>query len=436
MASRISVVGAGISGVALAVFARRMGYSVFVTDKAVKISDSAVTKFKESHIEWECGEHSRKCTQCDLMVVSSGVPESSQAVVMAREAGVKVIGELDFLSPHLKGKLIGITGSNGKTTTTSLTAHLLQSAGLDAVAAGNIGNPLGCVAGEEHDAIVMELSSFQLHWNTLLAPDVSVLTNLAPDHIDWHGSYENYMEDKCKVFIPKQSACYAIVHECDAPRVPTSRTVCAIGNAPIRIELGDDAVSLINGTQAKELFKRAELKLLGFHNLENAAMASAAIALAFPDINPACGLSEFKAPRHRCELVCEKHGVLYVDDSKGTNVASVITALNSVPGRKVIILGGQGKGETYEKLAEAVKKCAKAAVVLGSEADKICYALEESGYKEIHRVKDIPEAVKVSSTLASSGDTVLLSPACTSWDMYRNYKERGDHFAQCVKEIK
>ena len=432
MNGKITVVGAGVSGTALARFASERGYSVFVTDKAEKLSDAAAKTFAALGIDCETGGHTPKCADCDLMVVSSGISEKSEAVALARAAGVQTVGELDFLSPYIVGKVIAVTGTNGKTTTTSLTAHLLRSNGLDAVAVGNIGEPLAAHVGEKHDAFVMELSSFQLHWNRLLAPDVSVLTNLAPDHIDWHGSYEAYIADKCRVFVPRGGECYAVTHECDAPRVPSGRKTFALGDG-ICFENG--SVYLRRESGKSLLFEEARLPLLGRHNIENAAMACAAAALAFPGCDPSAGLSEYRPPRHRCEKVCEKNGVLYIDDSKGTNVAAVITALGSIDGTKVIILGGQGKGESYGELAQAVKKSARAAVLLGSEAEKIRSALLESGYESVHTAKDMPEAVAIASRLAQKGDSVLLSPACTSWDMYRNYGERGEHFASLVREL-
>lgn len=435
MLKRITVVGAGVSGRALAVFAARRGTKVFVTDCCGELPAETEELFRWNSIGWETGAHTRQCCECDLMVLSSGVSEKSTAARLAREAGIPVQGEVDFIAPFLSGKIIAVTGTNGKTTCTSLIGHILRSNGVDAVTAGNIGEPLASRAEEQHDALVLELSSFQLHWNSQLRPDVAVLTNLAPDHIDWHGSYENYIADKCRIFLPKSESCFAVVHESDAFRVPVGRAVCALGNGACRISANGEDVALIDGENRTLLFRKNSLKLLGAHNLENAAMSAAAAVLAFPGINPSEGIESFEAPRHRCEKVAEHGGVLYIDDSKGTNVAAAVTALRSIAGRKVVILGGQGKGENYELLARTVREEAFAAVVLGSEAEKILAALRHDGYESAHRAKDMEEAVKKASRLAREGDKVLLSPACTSWDMYKNYKERGDHFAALVRQL-
>ncbi|MBP3753001.1 MAG: UDP-N-acetylmuramoyl-L-alanine--D-glutamate ligase, partial [Pyramidobacter sp.] len=228
---------------------------------------------------------------------------------------------------------------------------------------------------------------------------------------------------------------FAVVHQEDAFRVPEVRRTVVLGSGADRIELADKESSLLLDGQKRVLFRTAALPLIGTHNLENAAMSAAAAVLAFPQIVVEKALPSFKAPRHRCEKVCEKNGVLYVDDSKGTNVAAAVTALRSVPGRKTVILGGQGKGETYELLAQTVREQAASAIVIGSEAPAICRALECAGCKNILRAAGMEEAVRLAAKNARPGETVLLSPACTSWDMYKNYGERGDHFAQLVRKL-
>jgi UDP-N-acetylmuramoylalanine--D-glutamate ligase len=435
MERKITVVGAGVSGCALAVFAAENGSEVFVTDRSADLSDEKKKLFQKYSIKWETGGHTERCTDCGLMVVSSGVSPASEAVSLAEQKNVPVVGELDFLAPYLKGKIIAVTGTNGKTTCTSLIGHILKSNGLDAVTAGNIGEPLAAQAGKKHDALVLELSSFQLSWNNCLKPDVSVLTNLAPDHINWHGSYENYIAAKCRIFLPKSGECFAVTHQCDACRVPAGRTVCVLGTGEHAISIDGSDVLLACGGRRRVLFHKKSLSLIGAHNLENAAMSAAAAVLAFPDVDPDRNLSQFHSLPHRCERVAEKNGVLYVDDSKGTNVAAVITALHSITGPKVIILGGQGKGESYDALAEAVKEQTTAAVVIGSEADRIIESLQQHGFKNWYRAADMAEAVKKCSELAHRGDIVLLSPACTSWDMYHNFEERGDHFAALVRQL-
>ena len=432
----VCIVGAGVSGRALALWAKKLGADVFVTEKRPELQAETRELFERYSVRWETGGHSAKCCDCGLMVVSSGVPFSSEAVTMARAFGIPVAGELDFLAPWLRGKIIAVTGTNGKTTCTSLAGHILENNGLHVAVAGNIGSPLAGCAGKKYDALVLELSSFQLHWNSLLKPQVAILTNLAPDHLDWHGSYENYKADKCRIFAQPDGKSWAVVHPCDVFRVPQGREVWSLGGQTgRRIGLEGETVELVGGSERRPLFCKSALKLLGSHNLENAAMASAAVALLFPELDPGAGISTFQAPRHRCEFICRRRGVAYVDDSKGTNVAAAVTALRSIAGPKIAILGGQGKGEDYELLAEVVCEQARAAIVLGSEADRILSTLDRVGYAKAWKAGGMAEAVQKASELAQPGDIVLLSPACTSWDMYKNYGERGDHFAALVRSL-
>lgn len=435
MTENITVVGAGVSGRALALFAARHGARVFVTEGRERLLPETEDLFAAAGVRWECGGHTPRCCDCGLMLVGSGVSERSPAVVMARERGIPVQGELDFLAPFWRGTTIAVTGTNGKTTCTSLIAHILRENGLAAAAAGNIGVPLAAVAERVYKAVVMELSSFQLHWNTRFAPDIAVLTNLAPDHIDWHGSFENYAADKCRVFLPGAAGGWAVVHAGDVFRVPRERRTVALGRDDCGIVFENDAAVLVHAGQRRTLFNKSALPMIGIHNLENAAMSAAAAVLAFPHVDAEGPLRSFVPPRHRCEKVCVKSGVLYVDDSKGTNVAAAVTALKSVPGRKVVILGGQGKGESYEALADAVKQHAFAAVVIGTEAPAIRAALERQGCTGVFGAADMEAAVVKAAQLARTGDTVLLSPACTSWDMYKNFEERGDHFAAIVRSL-
>ena len=435
MSGRICVVGAGVSGRALALWAKKLGADVFVTEKRPELSVETRELFEKCSIRWETGGHTEKCCHCDLMVLSSGLSPHSEAVVMARTLGVPLAGELDFLAPCLNGEIIAVTGTNGKTTCASLAGHILRANGLNVAVAGNIGLPLAECAGKKYDALVLELSSFQLHWNNLLKPRVSILTNLAPDHLDWHGSYENYVADKGRIFLPPAGESYAILHQSDAFRVPAERNLWTLGGGEKRLELGGEEIELICGSSRRLLFRRSSLKLLGAHNLENAAMASASVALLFPELDPSAGLADFQPPRHRCEFIRKRLGATYVDDSKGTNVAAAVTALRCIAGPKIVILGGQGKGEDYDVLAEVVCEQARAAIVLGSEADRILSTLDRAGYAKACRARDMAEAVKKASDLAQPGDIVLLSPACTSWDMYKNYGERGDHFASLVRSL-
>ncbi len=434
MAEKITVVGAGVSGKALAHWAKDQGAQVFVTDRK-EIDADTCSDLAQAGIAWESGGHSVGCCHCDRMILSSGIGPHSEAVVMAQQRGIPLMGEIDFLAPYLTGRLIAVTGTNGKTTVTSLIGHLLRSNGLDAAVVGNIGEPLAHCAGRRYDAVAMELSSFQLYWNRTLTPHTAVVTNLAPDHLDWHGTFEHYQSSKGHVFGRPSGGCWAIVQDRDRSLVPPGGSLCTLGGSQgVRISWNSDEVTLHLEESRRKLFSRGQLKLLGRHNLENAAMACAAVALTFPELDPSAGLEDFSPLPHRCQLVGRWRSVTYVDDSKGTNVASTCTALQGLEGPKVVILGGQGKGETYDLLAQVVKDRARAAILLGAESAAIEKSLIEEGYRSYHRVDSMEEAVQRAIALAQPGDTVLLSPACTSWDMYRNYGERGNHFSSLVRE--
>ena len=444
---RISVVGAGVSGRALAELAAGLGAEVFVSD--VKEPDAAVTKaFAEKGIKWEGGGNTERVLEADEILVSSGVSPKAPILEAAAAKGSTVTGELDFVSPYLSGIVIGVTGSNGKTTTTSMIGYYLERLGYSVMTGGNIGNAVARAAGKEYDFIVLELSSFQLCWAKKFICDLAVVTNLAPDHIDWHGSYENYVAAKANLVNCLAPGGAVIYQERDeealniAAREEIVRYPLRWGeDDPHKRGLYlDDGVraSWINGggcRMKRRLFFFDDVKLLGRHNLENTAMALGVLALFnMPELSPEL-IASYVPPKHRCAFAGKTRGVTFVDDSKGTNVAATVTAMTSLPGAKVIILGGQGKGEDYAPLAEAVRENTRAAVLLGSEKEKIAAALSAAGVSGCRLVNDMEEAVKTAYSLASEGDTVLLSPACTSWDMYPSYNVRGDHFCAIVKEI-
>lgn len=444
---KITILGAGISGLSLARLALKLRADVLISE-AKDIADETAEKLTAEGIACESGGHSQRALGCDLAIVSSGFPPSAEIVKTLQDRGVPLVGELDFVRPFLSGRVIGITGSNGKTTTTSLAGHLLEAAGFRVAIAGNIGNPIADIACSEYDYIVAELSSFQLHWSERFALDVAIVTNLAPDHIDWHGSFGKYVEAKARILSSVAGDGFSIVREIDSDALGVhrektfgltwdeSRNPCAIlldgnaGNARLRLRQADGSAS------ETPLFNFSDTKLLGKHNMENVAMAMSALCLS--GVSPSSvlpSLGTYVPPPHRCALVAEIGGISYVDDSKGTNVAASATALSSLPGRKVVILGGRGKGEDYGQLKSALIANARRAILMGEAAAEIADALEKNGYTNFQIVKDMEEAVKYAAEIALPGDMVLLSPACTSWDMYKNYGERGDHFASLVRRM-
>ena len=439
---KVSVIGAGVSGQGLALLAHNLGYEVLVSEKKT-ISPEAKSLFTENNIAFEEG-HSDKVFDSDMILISSGIPPQSEILREAEKRGANLTGELDFVIPHIRtNNLVCVTGSNGKSTVTSLIGHVLNRSGLKSGTGGNLGTSSARFTQEDFDAVVLELSSFQLSRATKnLHAKVAIITNLAPDHIDWHGSYEAYVEAKSRVLTLRDPNGWGIIQDRDYDTLrPSGKIIVLSWNETPNHKTeghifmaGDRAILTING-ESSTLFTYTDTTLIGSHNLENVAMTLCAVKLLGVDVSRAEFLLEgFRPLPHRCEDAGTLCGVQYIDDSKGTNVAATITAMKCIPGRKVIILGGQGKGEDYAPLAEAVKSECDYAVLIGEEAPKIQEALEHESYTNFRRVKDMEEAVNVSQSLATPGMVVLLSPACTSWDMYKSYKARGEHFCKIVRE--
>ncbi|HRX25264.1 MAG TPA: UDP-N-acetylmuramoyl-L-alanine--D-glutamate ligase [Aminivibrio sp.] len=442
---KITIIGSGVSGKGLASFAAGLGASVFVTERK-HLDEEARAMFRKKGIAWEEDGHSVRACDADMVVAGSGIPPAAPVVIEARKRGIPVTGELDFLAPFLRGKVLGVTGSNGKSTTTALLGHMLTRKGFAVSVAGNIGTSLADSALRNWDYIVVELSSFQLHWNYRLSCSVAVVTNLAPDHIDWHGSYEEYIRAKARIISTQRECGIAVVQERDrtvlGSDLADDRFVCFSWKEDFsgrckKAILADErtrSVYFRTGNDDEKLFGFDDLPLIGRHNIENASMAAGVLRLLGEKDIPGlftgfCGLP------HRCEIVADIGGVLFIDDSKGTNVASTCTALTSIEGPKAIILGGQGKGEDYAPLAETVRKEALAAVVMGEEREKIVSALKKAGYGAIIEAEGMEDAVKKAASALPGKGVVLLSPACTSWDMYPNYKKRGEHFKSIVLSL-
>lgn len=436
---RVTIVGAGVSGMSLGRFVAARGARVFVSEQKT-LRDDQKCALAKAGILWEEG-HTPRALEADLLLLSSGISPQAPLVREAQTRGIPVVGELDFLRPYLRGRLVGITGSNGKSTTTTLLGHLLQREGRAVAVAGNVGTPLGDVADTPHEMIVMELSSFQLHWSSGLPLECGALTNLDPDHIDWHGSYEAYVAAKMHIFSGLMPSGYVVVQAKERALIPEAYGdhILSLGwegeNPRADILLSDDGATLCRGRERMGLFPRKALALLGRHNVENAAMAMTLAVLLGE--NPETlwpRLGTYKPLPHRCAFVARWRDVTFVDDSKGTNVAASVTALRSLEGPKVVILGGRGKGEQYDALVCAVRDCARHTLVLGEERRRILEALRKGGVHGVKEVSGMEEAVREAFSCALPGDTVLLSPACTSWDSYANYGARGDHFVTLVRE--
>jgi UDP-N-acetylmuramoylalanine--D-glutamate ligase len=433
----VTVLGAGLSGISIASLARRLGADVLVSDVS-RVDASVSESLSAKGIMLEQGGHTDKALDAGVVVVGSGFPPHAPVLSRLASRGVSPVGELDFVLPYIKGRIIGITGSNGKTTTTSLLGHLLNSSGCRCAVAGNIGNPIADFAGEEYDCVALELSSFQLHWAKSARLEGAVVTNLAPDHIDWHGSYENYAAAKAKILDFVAPGGFGIMQGRDSGALRAERP----GIKKLSWNLsGAGVISLSSAERAaemdgEELFRFDDTNLIGAHNMENAAMALAAVRLLGFDTEAARkSLASYTPPPHRCKLVLETGGVRYIDDSKGTNIAASVAAMSSIEGPHIVILGGRGKGEDYSGLVEPLRMYAKRALLIGEAAGEIAGAFDKSGYTNYHMAGDLESAVKIAAADARPGDSVLLSPACTSWDAYKNYHERGEHFASAVMKL-
>ncbi|MDR2780189.1 MAG: UDP-N-acetylmuramoyl-L-alanine--D-glutamate ligase [Synergistaceae bacterium] len=434
--TRLTVLGAGTSGISLALMARKMGAEVFVSDSS-KISGHVSARLDETGISYEQEGHTENVFRGERIVVGSGFPPQAPIIAKLRERGVSPVAELDFVLPFISSRVIGVTGSNGKTTTTSLLAHLLSASGAKCAAAGNIGSPIADFAGVDLEYIALELSSFQLYWADSASLAGAIVTNLAPDHIDWHGSYENYAASKARILSFVRDEGFSIIQKRD------EKTLGSRGSGNYSLSWDEpreprtislSAVEKNAEMDGAELFRFCETNLIGAHNMENTAMAMAAIKLLGLDAESArASLASYEAPPHRCRLVLTaESGVRYIDDSKGTNIAASSAAMSSIEGPHIVILGGRGKGEDYSGLLEPLRKYARFAVLIGEEANEIAAALKNGGYTNFLESGDLESAVKFASRMARRGDSVLLSPACTSWDAYKNYGERGEHFAALV----
>jgi UDP-N-acetylmuramoylalanine--D-glutamate ligase len=427
------VVGLARSGVAAALALRERGAEVVGCD-AGEIGPEARAQLEGAGVAVHAPDEGVALVPAARTLVKSpGVPQEAPVVALARGHGRLVIGELELAWRLLPQPFVAVTGSNGKTTTVELIGHVHREAGLPVVVAGNVGTPLASLTGDRLDpraVVVCEASSFQLEDTERFAPEAAVLLNLAEDHLDRHGSFEAYRDAKLQAFARQDADALAVL--------PDDLDIAQGGHARV-VRFGDGPAADLRGCDGRLLWHEAplmaadELRLRGAHNRQN-AMAAAAVALA-RGLDPAAvraGLATFAGVPHRLEEVATVAGVLYVNDSKATNVASTVVGIRSFPRGVHAILGGRGKGGDYEPLAAPVAERCKAAYLIGETAAELRRALEPTGV-ELHLSGDLDHAVASARTAARAGDVVLLSPACASYDQYRSFEERGDHFRALVE---
>jgi len=445
----ILVVGLGKSGRAAARFAARQKARVTVTD--LNVADN-LTDFlpglQDQGIRLVLGEHPGDIfKQAELIVVSPGVPHTIAPLELARQAGVPILGELEFAARFVREPVVAITGTNGKTTTTALVGDMLEHSGKRVFVGGNIGNPLidYVAGGGGADLVVLEVSSFQLDTAITFRANVAVLLNISADHLDRYDDFEAYVRSKGRIFRNQTQADTAVVNRMD-PEIRKLADACRArvwpffhtgrnGSMPDPgAEILTDRLVLRTGGAPLVLSLQGIL-LTGAHNRENiaaAALAALAVGGTAGGIQQAIG--QFHGLAHRLETVATVKGVLYVDDSKGTNVEAVSRALESLNQPTVLIMGGRDKGGDYTMLKPQLEKTVKRLVVMGEAAAAI--AAQLGAYAPVENATDMAQAVRLAAAAADPGDVVLLSPACSSFDMYDSYAQRGEDFCKQVNALK
>jgi UDP-N-acetylmuramoylalanine--D-glutamate ligase len=439
------VVGLGKSGVASALFLKEQGARVTVSDtKTEDQLKEEIPLLLDHGITVETGRHGeRTFREQDLIVVSPGVPYDAPPLVQARSQGEPVIGEVELASQYLRGPIVAITGSNGKTTTTTLTGEILKAAGQPTLVGGNIGTPAISLA--EHSTpdtfIVLEVSSFQLETIQTFRPKVAVILNITPDHLDRHRTFEAYVDAKTRVFENQRGSDFAVLNEDD----PTCLTLADRVRAPLfwfsrKKEVGqgafvsDGRIRFRDAHGQREIMLVSEIPLKGAHNVENvlAAVCSAALLGCRPEqIREA--VLHFKAVEHRIEYVATINGVEYYNDSKATNVDATIKALESFPKNVHLILGGKDKGSPYTVMNKLLRERVKRVYTIGAAAAKIEDQIR--GTTEVVHAETLQNAVRRAYAVAQPGDIVLLAPACASFDQFRSYEHRGRVFKEVVRGL-
>lgn len=437
----VAVIGLGSSGVAATRWLAARGLAVYASDVADHPAlRSATDELPRDRVVVELGRHDLdRIQRAVVVVVSPGVPPDAPPIVAARAAGREIVAELDLAVRALdQAKLIVVTGTNGKSTTTALTAHLLCTAKIAAAAGGNIGRPLIDLARDtpQPDWIVVEASSFQLHDSPHLAPAVGVLTNLAPDHLDRYPTAEAYYADKRLLFQNASEDSTWILNMDDPLVMNLARDAPGTPRHFSLLQPADGWLDRAGGylmLHDEILIARSELRLLGDHNAANALAASLAARAAGVGLAALrSGLPSFRALPHRLEPVREVGGVLWINDSKATNVAAAIRAAQAMARPFVLIVGGHHKGESYEPLAAALPDRCRATIAYGEARDQLARAL--GSRSRVVAVTRFDDAVDRAARLVRSGDAILLAPACASYDQFANFEERGERFRTLAQE--
>lgn len=443
---RLVVLGGGESGVGAAILGKVKGMDVFLSDMG-NISARYKQALDEHGIEWEEGQHTEaRILSADEVVKSPGIPPTAPIVQRIVSKNIPVISEIEFAGRYTDAKMVCITGSNGKTTTTLLTYHILKEAGVNVGLAGNVGKSLAWqVAFDKHDVYVIELSSFQLENMYNFKANVAVMLNITPDHLDRYDyEMQNYVNAKFRI-LQNLTPADAFIYWQDDPIIQSQlrqiETEARMFPFAETAEEGTKAYIdaeqelIINACNAPMAMPRADLSLNGLHNLYNsmaAGLSACLLDVKKEDIRKA--LSDFEGVEHRLEYVATINGVRYINDSKATNVNSCWYALESMPKNTILILGGKDKGNDYSEIEQLVKNKVKAIVCMGKDNSKLLDYFTGK-VQEIRDTHSLEDAVKACTEIAVDGDTVLLSPCCASFDLFSSYEDRGRQFKDAVKNL-
>ena len=441
---KIVILGAGESGAGAAVLAKKEGFDVFVSDMS-KIADKYKKQLDDHQIAWEEGQHTEeRILAADEIIKSPGIPDKAPMVAKAIEKGIPIISEIEFAGRYTQSKMICITGSNGKTTTTSLIYHIFRQAGYDAGLAGNIGRSLALqVAEDPHEYYIIELSSFQLDNMYEFRANIAILLNITPDHLDrYDNKMQNYTDAKMRI-IQNQTPQDAFIYWADDPIISEELKKYDIKAVlcPFSDVKKNGVIGYIEEGQYKLEYptpfnmEQESLSLTGRHNIYNSLAAGLAANIAGiknEDIRRSLG--DFPGVEHRLEKVCDVRGVHYVNDSKATNVDACWYALESMKTKVVLIVGGKDKGNDYSPLIPLIKEKCSALVYLGADNTKLHQNFDQLGIpvRDTHSMK---ECMQACYELAQPGETVLLSPCCASFDLFKNMEDRGEQFKEIARSL-
>ncbi len=443
----ILIVGLAISGVSTAKALYKLGADIIITDmKGIDDLKDCINELKDIDVQYILGSNDVDLKNIDLIIKSPGVPLEIPLFKMAKDKNIEIITDIELAYRISNNKIIAITGTNGKTTTTALVGEIFKNTDTNCCVTGNIGVGIlwEIVNANEDDIFVVEASSFQLESTKDFKPDVSVILNITPDHINWHKTFENYVNAKKKSFVNQDYNDYTILNYDDnivremKKELKSKIVYFSTKNVLDRGVYVDNSNIVVNdGQKSKIIISSSEIRIPGKHNLENAlAAVSTAWVMGVELKIIAKTLREFKGIEHRLKYVDNINGVTFYNDSKGTNPVSSIAAIKAINSPIILIAGGIDKGSDFTDFIQSFNSKVKALILLGETAEKIKNTAIRLGYNNIHIVKTMKEAVSLSFKISTNGDNVLLSPACASWDMYESYEKRGEEFIDSIESLR